>query len=409
MPVFDYVAKSDGGQMVEGTLSAADRNEAAKIIRQEGSFPVKITAAGGAKSRTKLSNVTIGGPGRERYRADDLIFFTSQMAVMVETGVSLSEALEACVHEGNSPRFARALTGVIAKVQAGRELSAAMAEYPTVFPTLYVSLIRASEASGQLGPIMKRLAEHLDRQRALTKKIKGAITYPIVMIVFAIGTTIFLVTYVLPKFAEIYKGREDSLPKLTRVLLAVSDWIGSYGIYVGLVLLAGGIASFFYLRTPNGRIFKDKLKLSMPILGPLYHKTYLARSLRTLGTMIQSGVSMLEGVRLTTKVCDSIQYENLWKNVNERIEAGRQISEALEQNKHIPRSILKMLGAGERSGQLGTVMGRVATFCEDELNQSIKTITSMIEPAIVAFLGVVVGGLVLAMLLPIFTISKAMH
>ncbi|MCB9858104.1 MAG: type II secretion system F family protein [Phycisphaerales bacterium] len=408
MAVFDYVAKNDAGQVVEGKVTAADRAEAARIIRQEGNFVVKLQASGG-KSTAKAPGVQIGRLGRERYRPDDLIFFTNQMAVMVETGVSLSEALEACAHEGNSPRFARALNGVIAKVQAGKELSGAMAEYPTVFPSLYISLVRASEASGQLGPIMKRLAEHLDRQRSLMKKIKGAVTYPIVMVVFALGTTIFLVTYVLPKFADIYKGREDALPTLTKVLLGFSGWVGSYGIYVGALLVAAGIGAFFYLRTPNGKVFADRLKLSLPLLGPLYHKTYLARSLRTLGTMIQSGVSMLEGVRLTTKVCDSIQYENLWKNVNERIEAGRQISEALECNKQIPRSILKMLSAGEKSGQLGTVMGRVASFCEDELNTSIKTITGLIEPAIVAFLGVVVGGLVLAMLLPIFTISKAIH
>lgn len=408
MAAFNYVAKNDAGKLVEGQVSAANRAEAARMIRQEGNFVVKLQAAGGI-SQKKGGSLVLGRPGRERYKADDLIFFTNQMAVMVETGVSLSEALEACMHEGNSPRFARALNGVISKVQAGQELSAAMAEYPTVFPTLYVSLVRASEASGQLGPIMKRLAEHLDRQRSLTKKIKGAITYPIVMVVFALGTTIFLVTYVLPKFADIYAGREESLPKLTRILLGLSGWIGDYGLYVGGALLAAGISAFFYLRTPKGRVMWDRIKLATPIVGPLYHKTYLARSLRTLGTMIESGVSMLDGVRLTTKVCDSIQYEQLWKNVNERVEAGRQISEALEQNKQIPRSVLKMLGAGERSGQLGSVMGRVATFCEDELNTSLKTLTSMIEPTIVAFLGVVVGGLVLAMLLPIFTISKAMH
>lgn len=408
MPEFEYVAKNDAGKLVEGHVTAANRAEAARMIRHEGNFVVKLQVSG-SKSTARKKSGGLGRPGRERYKPDDLIFFTNQMAVMVETGVSLSEALEACVHDGNSPRFARALNGVINKVQAGKELSAAMGEYPTVFPTLYISLVRASEASGQLGPIMKRLAEHLDTQRALRKKIMGAITYPIVMVVFAIGVTTFLVTYVLPKFADIYKGREETLPKLTRILLTVSGWIGAYGLYVGPVLLAAIIAVVYYLRTPNGRVLWDRIKLGTPIIGPLYHKTYLARSLRTLGTMIQSGVSMLDGVRLTTNVCDSIQYQQMWKDVNERVEAGRQISEALEQNKQIPRSVLKMLGAGERGGQLGAVMGRVATFCEDELNTTLKAVTALIEPAIVAFLGVVVGGLVLAMLLPIFTISKAMH
>ncbi len=410
MPVFAYVAKDDAGAMHEGRVNAPNRAEAARQIRQEGKYVIRLESAGGAAKRAggagagKLTKGT-----RERYRPDDLIFFTNQLAVMVETGVSLSEALEACTHEGNSPRFARALAGVIEGVQAGKELSSAMSDYPTVFPNLYVSLIRASEASGQLGSILGRLAEHLDSQRTMTKKIKSAVTYPIVMVLFALGTTVFLVTYVLPKFAEIYKGREDALPALTRWLLGAADLIGAYGLYALIPLVPGIAAAIWYLRTPDGRVLMDKFKLSLPLIGPLYHKTYLARSLRTLGTMLQSGVSMLESVRLTQNVCGSLCYERMWIEVNERIEAGRQISDALASNRYIPRSVLKMLGAGERSGKLGTVMNRVATFCEDELNTSLKTLTSMIEPAIVAFLGVVVGGLVLAMLLPIFTISKAMH
>lgn len=241
------------------------------------------------------------------------------------------------------------------------------------------------------------------------KKVKGAVTYPIVMILFALGTTVFLVTYVLPKFSSIYAGREDALPGLTKFLLGISDVIAAYWPYILGVIVVSATSGYFYFRTPNGKLTFDKMKLNLPIIGPLFHKTYLARSLRTLGTMIQAGVSMLEGVRLTQNVCSSHTYKKMWGDVNERVEAGRQISDALASNKHIPRSILKMLDAGERSGRLGTVMGRVAGFCEAELNAGLKAMTSMIEPAIVTFLGIVVGGLVLAMLLPIFTISKAIH
>jgi len=358
----------------------------------------------GNKTAVKTPRTLVG----DKFKADDVIYFTTQLAVMVDTGVSLADALEACVHEGNSPRFAKALNDVIDQVRAGKEFSWALAEHPRVFPVLYVSLIKASEASGQLAPILERLARHLARSRDTAKKIKGAITYPIVMMVLALAVTVFLLSFVLPKFAEIYSGREKSLPFLTQMLLSFGDGVVAYGLYVLGALLAAGVGAFLYIRTPDGRFKAEGLKLRLPLIGALYHKSHLARSLRTLGTMLQSGVSMLDGVQLTRGVCGSVVYENLWDTVLQRVESGQQISESLADHKQVPRSVLKMLAAGERSGRLGPVMERVAGFCEGELNLALKTLTSLIEPAIIMFLGVVVGGLVLAMLLPIFSLSKTL-
>ncbi len=415
MTAFTYVARDHSGKLVEGDVTAASSADAARLIRNEGRFVVKIAPKGraGAKATAKTATGASAAkalPGAsKKYRSDDVIFFTNQLAVMIETGVSMSEALEACRHDGNSPRFADALDDIIQRVEGGSEFSAALAEHPKVFPVLYVSLIRASEASGMMAPILRRLAEHLTAQRDMKKKIKGAVTYPIVMFVFAIGVTIFLLTFVLPKFTAIYAGREDKLPVATRTLLGFTDLLMAYGLYVLGVLLAGLGGLFYYLRTPQGRLAFENVKLKIPLLGRMYHKAYLARSLRTLGTMIQSGVSMLDSVQLTSGVCGSPQYEAMWTQVGERLETGKQLSEALSDYPCVPRAVNKMLSAGERSGQLGPVMERVAIFCETELNTAIKTMTSLIEPAIVMFLGVVVGGLVLALLLPIFTISKAMH
>ncbi|HWL94663.1 MAG TPA: type II secretion system F family protein [Phycisphaerae bacterium] len=418
MAVFTYSARDDAGKMVQGEVTAPTQTDAARSIRNEGKFVTRIEEKGGAaagkatKARFKEANApAVSGKKplfKEKLNPQDVIFFTSQLGVMVDTGVSLAEALDACVHPGNSPRFGRALNQVIEQVRAGTEFSAALAEHPTVFPSLYISLIKASEASGQLAPILERLSDYLERQRDLKKKIKSAITYPIVMCIFALGTTAFLVSFVLPRFAEIYSGREDALPKLTKWLLGFADLMSSYGLYVlGASILACG-GAWYYFRTPAGRWRADGLRLGMPLVGKLFHKSTLARSLRTLGTMIQSGVSMLDSVTLTTQASGSLHYEQMWTTVRERIERGQQISEALADSPHIPKSVIKMLGAGERSGRLGTVMDRVANFCEAEMNVAIKTLTSLIEPAIVMFLGVVVGGLVLAMLLPIFSISKVM-
>lgn len=409
MAVFAYSARDDSGTLIEGEVTALDRAEAARSIRSEGNFVIRVEPKGQVVSKMKKktshrNSVSFG----EKFKADDVIFFTNQLAVMIDTGVSLADALDACVHDGNSPRFARALDAIIEQVRAGTEFSAALAEHPKVFPGIYVSLVKASEASGQLAPILVRLADHMERQRDMKKKIKGAVTYPLVMSFFAIGVTIFLVAFVLPKFAQVYAGRESSLPFMTKALLDFSDVVVDYGLYAlaALILTAGGLFAFF--RTEQGRWKAERIKLSLPLVGILYHKSYQSRSLRTLGTMIQSGVSMLDSVQLTKDVCGSLRYERMWNIVNERIERGQQVSEALADQGDIPKSVLKMLSAGERSGRLGPVMERISIFCEAELNAALKTLTSMIEPAIVVFLGVVVGGLVMALLLPIFTISKAL-
>jgi type IV pilus assembly protein PilC len=425
MPVFSYIARDQTGAPTHGEVTAASSADAVRQIRAEGKFIIKIEPGGGKGSpkakttpapaapkggvKDKPTNPPKKNIFGEKYKPDDLIYFTNQLAVMVETGVSLSDALDACVHEGNSPRFARALDGIIDSVRGGSEFSAALMEHPKVFSPLYSSLIKASEASGMMAPMLRRMGVYLEAQRDMRRKIKGAVTYPIVMFTFAIGVTIFMMTFVLPKFTAIYAGREDKIPIITRALLKFSDYLSAYGLYALGVLIAAAIASFFYFRRPKGRLVLESIKLGMPLMGKLFHKTYLTRSLRTLGTMIQSGVSMLDSIRLTAGVCGSPHYERMWNAVHDRLEGGQQISEALAEHKQIPRAINKMLGAGERGGQLGIVMERVANFCDGELNVAIKTMTALLEPAIVMFLGVVVGGLVLALLLPIFTISKALH
>lgn len=409
MAIFSYVARDDTGQLVEGEVTAASQMEAARMVRTDGKFIVRIAAKGTSfAAAAPKQNSKVGGLFGEKYKADDLIYFTNQLSVMVETGVSLADGLDACVHDGNSPAFAKALDKVIGQVNAGKEFSAALAEHPRIFPSIYVSLIKASEASGMLAPMLERLALHLQSQRDMTKKIKGAVTYPIVMFLFAIGVTVFLMTFVLPKFTSIYAGREEKLPIITKTLIRFSDGMMSYGIYILIASIIIGVGSFLYFRSPKGGLMAERIKLGLPMIGSLFHKAYLARSLRTLGTMIQSGVSMLDGVKLTSSVCGSRAYEQLWGTVNERLESGQQLSDALAERSEVPKAVRKMLGAGERSGKLGAVMERVAIHCENDLNLLIKTLTSLIEPAIVMFLGVVVGGLVLALLLPIFTISKAL-
>ncbi len=406
MPQFAFVARDANGAMAQGTLAAANPADAARMLRSEGKFPVRVAPASAATTTTAAA----APPGmltRERFRSEDVIFFTSQLMVMVETGVSLADALKGCRSPKNSPAFAKALDSVIEQVEGGSRFSAAMAEHPRIFTPLLVSLVRASEASGAMGTMLQRASEYLVAQRDLAKKIRGAVTYPIAMLLFAGGVTVFLMTFVLPKFAAIYAGREAALPKATQFLLGLSGHIKSSWPYAlgGLVAASGGLA--WHLRTAGGRRHLDWVKLHIPLIGGMFQRTYLARSLRTLGTMINSGVTMLEAVELTKAACGNAFFEDLWGTVHGELQHGKSLSDVLGGHPFVPGSIVQMIRAGERSGKLGPVLERVSNYSEAELAVAVKAATAMLEPIIITVLGAVIGGLVISLLLPIFTISRA--
>lgn len=421
MQSFAYVARDASGKRILGEVSAASSSEAARSLRGEGKIVVSVTAAVGGvfgRSPTSATPAATAGPMAgsglaavfaTKVKPDEVRAFIQSLSVMISTGVSLSEALQTCVDVKSSPTFARTLADVIGQVEGGTSFSAALTRHPRVFSPLVVNMVKASEASGQLGPMLRRVAQFLTNQRELSRKIKGAVTYPIVMVVLASGVLTFMVTFVLPKFAKIYANRQDALPAITKILLQVSGWMTSYGLYVGPVVLAGVITAVVHLRRPAGRPLADRIRLGLPLLGPLFHKTYLARTMRTLGTLLQSGVSLLNGVDLTRAAVGNTQYSAMLAQAHEHLQSGRQLSDALSDSRLIPRAVNKMLQSGERGGSLGDVMDQIATHCEDEVAVSIKTVTSLIEPAIVIFVGGIVGTIVLALLLPIFTISKALQ
>jgi len=405
MQQFAFVARDASGAMAQGTLAAATAAEAARMLRNEGKFPVRVAPATG-----KAATAAGGTPGlrlRERFRSEDIIFFTGQLMVMVETGVSLADALRCCRGPKNSPAFAKALEKVIEEVEAGSRFSVAMAAHPRVFSPLLVSLIRASEASGAMAVMLQRANEYLVAQRDLAKKIRGAVTYPVAMLMFAAGVTVFLMTFVLPKFAAIYAGREAALPKATRFLLSISGGVREYWPYGLGAVVAIGAGLAYHLRTAKGRRQLDWMKLHIPLVGGMFHRTYLARGLRTLGTMINSGVTMLEAVELTKAASGNAYYEGLWGRVHDELQHGKQLSDVLAEHSFVPQTILQMARAGERSGKLGPVLERVSNYGEAELAVAVKTMTAMLEPIIITVLGSVIGGLVIALLLPIFTISRA--
>ncbi len=403
MATFSYLARDAGGTAMTGEVVAGSQADAVRQLRADGKFVVRMQeSASGGEAPAPLPML-----GR-RVRQIEVIYFATQLAGMIDTGVPLADALEATIDKAPPGPFRRTIEDVIHRVQAGSDLSAAFAEHPKVFPPLFVHMVRASEATGTLGTMLNRVADYMVNQRELKKKIKGALTYPCCMLIFAIGATVFLVAHVLPTFAEIYAGRQAVLPLPTRVIMAISAWVSTHLLHLGIgtVVLSLGIALFF--RTSRGRVTGDWIRLNLPLLGPMFRKACLTRALRSLGAMINGGVSVLEAVVITRDVVGNHQFGRVFDDVHRRLQQGEQLTQALFDSPFFPRSVWQMLHAGERTGQLGNTMEKVADFCEADLKSTIRTTTQFIEPAMIVIMGIVIGGIAIAMLLPIFQISRIM-
>lgn len=405
MPKFDFIARSSNGESMSGVLTAGSQEEAARMLRGEGKFPVRLKEiAEAAEAATQPIRF-----GSKRVKPTEIIHFATQMAVMVDTGVSLTEALSSIIAQQPSPAFAEVLRAVLAEVQAGEPLSVAFGRHPKVFKPLFVNLVKASEASGSLGTMLDRCATYLHNQRETRRKVVGAMIYPAFLMFMSVNVVIFLLTFVLPKFSSIYAGREQLLPRPTKVLLAITTALHDHWIIVLCSVLLGTGIAVVVLRSAAGLAFRHRAAVSAPILGGMLRKNYLTRCLRTLSTLLGGGVPLLEAVSITRAVAGNRCYEAVWDHVGEAVQRGEQLSRPLEQSPFVPRPVTQMIQAGERTGRLAEVLDRICVFTERELEESIKRMTQMVEPLMLLVMGSIVGSIVIALLLPIFTMSRMMN
>lgn len=343
---------------------------------------------------------------RVKVKRDEVIFFTAQLAIMVDTGVTLSEALDVLADQANEPVFKAVVSDLSSLVKGGTEFSAALGKYPRIFTRMFVALMKASEASGQMGTMLKRASDYMGQERETLKKIRGAMIYPVCMMVFCTLVVIGLLIFILPRFEKIYSGKGAVLPAPTRFLLALSHGMTDYWFLV-LPGAAGLLTGFyFFCRSEVGKRFMDTVRIRLPMVGVMYRKAYLARSLRMLGTMISTGVALLEGLEITSRVTGNKHFQAIWEAVAERVKQGGSITEELIQHPLVPGTITHMISAGERTGQLASVMNRVADFCEEDVKISVKSVTSLVEPMMIIIMGIVIGGIAMALLLPVFSMSK---
>ena len=399
MPQFNYKARDNKGETLTGMIEATTAEEAGNRLRAQGRFIIALTEASAKEDEWKPKT------GRQRIKKQDVITFSHQLSVMVDTGVSISEALQCCADQSDCEGFKVVLQDVANSVQSGSDLSSSMQKHPKVFPTVMCSLIKASELSGTMGKMLDRISKYMSKEANTLRKIKGALTYPAVMISFVLLITVLLLLFVLPRFATIYEGRGAALPGPTRLLLGVS---GSFQTFWWLY--AGGAIAFATLVvcgfvTDTGRGVVDYLKLNTPIVGPLFRKLYVTRATRTMGTMIDAGVPILDMIPITKAVTANRYYDVFWESVDHKLRTGSQLSEPFFQGELMPKSVAQMISAGEKAGRLGEVLHKVAEFTEEEFDEQVKNATKFIEPAMVVVMGGIIGFVAIALLLPIFQVS----
>ncbi len=405
MSKFSFTARDGQGIASAGVLEADSVAAVSAMLRESGKFPTAITPVDDAAPPARL---VISNRGL-RINRRELIQFSTQLAIMVDTGVTLSDALDCIAQQADRPVYKALITDLLETVRSGTDFSTALARHPRSFPQLYIVLMKASERSGMMGKMLVRATNYLRDEQDIVRRVKGALTYPCILLTFAVTMTVGLLAFVLPKFTAIYAAKAATLPMPTKILMVISNFLVTHYISVPAIVIGLVTAGVYYVRTPGGKRTVDYLQLHTPAIGGLFRKMHLSRGLRMVGTMAGAGVTLVECVNTARDLCSNGYFRDMWDRVLEQIKAGKQMSEPLFASRLIPRSVAQMIHSAERSGKLSTVMEQVAGFSEDELKETVTELTRYIEPAMIIVMGAIVGGIALAMLLPIFTISKVLH
>lgn len=403
MPTYRYEARGSGGKTTSGVVTAPTLAAASEQLRARGEFIVHLAPA--VESSKKGSGLSLSmGPS-----AKDVLNFTSQLAVMIRAGISIRAAIEGIAEQVENPKFKQMLQQMRRDVESGKQFSEALARYPKTFSPLYINMVRASELSGGFSRMLDRIAAYLGQQIETASMVKGAMIYPGIIGTLAVGTTVFLLTFVLPRFMTIFKGKEAALPAPTKLLLAMSQFMTNYW-YLCLLGLGAFIWGFLLMiRTDWGALWWDKTKLTVPLFKKMFRALYISRSLHTMGQLINAGVPMLDTLSITAEISGNTLYKRMWRAVYQAVKQGKKISAPLNRSPLLPRSVVQMISAGEESGKLGEVLDEVSEYYSRELKAVIKSVTAMIEPLMIVLMGSIVGFIAMSIILPIFKLSQLVN
>lgn len=403
MPTYRYESRNSAGKVTAGVISAANLAAASQEIRARGEYILALAPADGpVRKKFSLSDINISfGPG-----AKDVQRFTSQLAVMIRAGISIRSAIEGIAEQVQNPKFKEMLIQMRKDVESGKQFSEALMRYPRVFSPLYINMVKASELSGGFSRMLDRISQYLTQQIETASQVRGAMIYPGIIGCMAVGTTVFLLTFVLPRFLVIFKGKEKVLPAPTKLLMALSTFMCNYWYVLILGVIAAVWGFVLLIKTDWGRVWWDRVKLSLPLFKKLFRALYISRSLHTMGQLINAGVPILDTLGITAEISGNTIYKRMWRSVYTAVKQGKKISTPLSKSPLLPRSVVQMIGAGEESGKLGEVLDEVSEFYSRELRAVIKGVTAMIEPLMIVLMGSIVGFIAMSIILPIFKLSS---
>jgi type IV pilus assembly protein PilC len=397
MASFAYVARETGsGREIRSSVDAATEQAAISALLNRNMLVLSIQEKVGRQGKTSGGRVALA----------DLVIFTRQLATMIDAGLAMVQSLQALAEQTTNKVMRDTIKDVCARVESGDSFSEALQKHPKAFSRLYVCMVAAGEKGGLLAEILARLALYLENTARLRKKVKSAMMYPTVVTIVAILITTFLLIKVVPVFGEIFTSFNATLPAPTLYLIKTSNLVKKYILLFALAAGAASYGWFYFIKTPSGRWFWDSHRIKLPIFGAIAHKICLARFTRTLASLIRSGVPILEVLQIVSQTVGNVVMEKAVKTAALDIERGESISTALGKHPIFPSMIIRMVTAGEQTGKIDNMLERISDFLDEEIETTLSGLTSLIEPILIVFLGVVVGGMVICMFLPIFKLPE---
>ncbi|HZF00595.1 MAG TPA: type II secretion system F family protein [Methylomirabilota bacterium] len=397
MPTFTYTARETlTGREIRNTVDAASEQAAIASLLNRNLLVMSI------QEKLGKSGKTSGG----KVRLADLVIFTRQLATMIDAGIAVVQSLQALGDQSPNKAMQAVIKNVTTRVESGESFSEALQKHPKAFNRLYVSMVGAGERGGLLAEILARLATYLENMEKIRRKVKSALMYPIAVIIVAIGIMVFLLIKVVPVFENVYTSFGAKLPGPTQTLIDISHFLKSYLILIIPAVIGAVVGFRYFIKTPHGREIWDARRIKLPLFGPIAHKICLVRFTRTLASLVRSGVPILDVLQIVSQTVDNAVLEKAIKAASADIERGEGISNALAKHPVFPSMIIRMLSAGEQTGNIDNMLERVSDFLDEEIETTLSGLMSLMEPMLIVFLGVMVGGMVVCMYLPIFNLGN---
>ncbi len=394
MPIFIYKTKTKTGEATR-EIEAETQDAAIAALRKQKIPFVSI------KKKPKELSFGGGNPTEK-----DVVIFTRQFATMIEAGLPLVQCLSILATQAENKKFAAAIADIKNRVEKGDTFADALRKHPKVFDSLYSNMVEAGEIGGILDTILKRLAAYIEKALALKGKVKSAMVYPAAIVSIAVIVIIFLMIFVIPSFASMFEGAGAALPLPTQIVMSASSYTKKYIVFVIPIAIGTGFAFKKFYATEKGKLMVDSFMLKVPVFGPLIQKVSVAKFTRTMGTLLASGVPIIQGLEITARTAGNKVVEGAVLSIIDEIKQGKTIAEPLEKRKIFPAMVVQMIGVGEAAGALDSMLNKIADFYDEEVDTAVEGLTSLMEPALMAFLGVVVGFIVVAMYLPIFKLAS---